>query len=153
MQIGAEYCHVYDLETAYRPYLENLLKTRDIHLGSNEGNILQVPLGKLLGSAVDVLLAGPPCPPWAGNGNHNGQRDDRARVFDTVLKWVVLFIKCCGLLFAVLENVQGFSYEFNGKESAQDKYLRILRKHAPEFCWDVCVLHLKDYLLPQSRVR
>ena len=31
--------------------------------------------------AVDVLIAGPPCPPWSVGGQRKGEKDPRAEVF------------------------------------------------------------------------
>ena len=69
------------------------------------------------------------------------------------MAWVALLIKACGLLIVVLENVLGFSFEYNGMESAVAKYLRVLREQLPEFSWETCICKAVDYMLPQTRVR
>ena len=69
---------------------------------------------------VDLLIAGPPCPPWAGNGTKSGQKDDRARVFERVLEWTVLLVKSGGLLAVALENVKGILQQMDGKPSFMD---------------------------------
>ena len=68
-----------------------------------------------LDSDMDILVSGPPCPPWAGNGNKQGLGDARAAVFIRVLEWAVLWIKSGCLIAAVLENVLGVLQNVGGK--------------------------------------
>jgi len=51
-----------------------------LHLGKKLGDLLRVPISQLQ-LPVDILMAGPPCPPWAGNGNKLCLDDSRAAVF------------------------------------------------------------------------
>ena len=46
---------------------------------------MRVPLEKLQ-TPVDLLIAGPPCPPWAGQGNKRSIADPRAKVFMNVVE-------------------------------------------------------------------
>ena len=54
-----------------------------IKLGES-GDITQIKLEDLT-VPVDVLMAGPPCPPWASNGKKCPGEDVRTRVFLAVL--------------------------------------------------------------------
>jgi hypothetical protein len=83
MQVPSDTINVYDLDEAYLPALvthlrqagmENIL----VNLGKVAGDILKVPLG-MLQVPVDFLVAGPPCPPWAAQGNKKGMKDVRAK--------------------------------------------------------------------------
>ena len=56
-----------------------------IKLGES-GDITQIKLEDLT-VPVDVLMAGPPCPPWASNGKKCPGDDVRTRVFLAVLLW------------------------------------------------------------------
>jgi hypothetical protein len=38
---------------------------------------------------TDVLVSGPPCPPFSGLGKHDGQQDERFCPFQTVVEWIV----------------------------------------------------------------
>ena len=62
-------CNVFDLEESYREALEHIFKDCPVlptlHLG-DDGNLLSVPLQDL--TVPDIVVSGPPCPPWAGHG-------------------------------------------------------------------------------------
>ena len=111
MNVAADTCCVFDLEPGYRQYLQHHLSEmgmamKDIvlNLGQKAGNLLATPLQKLKEHApIDLLCAGPPCPPWAGQGLKKSTRDPRAHVFLKILEWVVYAIHACGLLACVLE--------------------------------------------------
>lgn len=159
MDVGADSINVFDLQPGYRQCLYQHLQdmgmgfdTIKLHLGENVGNVLKHSLQNLQ-IPVDFLIAGPPCPPWAGQGNKNGLHDPRAAVFLRILEWLVYFIKCAGLLGCILENVLGITHEHAGREPVIRRFLEVLRQYCPEFDWTVDVLRAVDYCLPQSRVR
>ena len=61
---------------------------------------------------------------------------------------------CCQeRLVRLLENVLGMTHAVQGREPFMDRILRYVRLLAPEFDWVVSILHARDYLLAQSRVR
>ena len=159
MHTGAIYNNVFDLEPRYRECLTKHMTSVglelheiELHLGKTRGDLLLLPL-KNLKVPVDFLIAGPPCPPWAGNGNQKSLRDVRARVFVRVMMWVLFLVKCGGLLAVVLENVAGILQSFQGQEPAMTQFLRVLHAFIPEFAFRVDTLDLRDYLCPQGRVR
>ena len=82
-----------------------------------------------------------------------GTKDPRARVFFRILKWVLFFILCGGLMGCIIENVLGMTFLRNCFEPAIEQFLRILRTAAPEFHWSHSVLEAVQYQLPQTRVR
>ena len=160
MATGADSVLVYDLQAGYKNYLLDHLQAggmrlQDIvlNLGKKAGDLMKVPLSKL--GWADFLVSGPPCPPWAGQGKRKGLEDKhkRGHVFMRVLQWALFLIKCGGLLACVLENVLGMTHAVQGREPFMDRILRCMRLLAPEFDWAVSVLHARDYLLPQTRVR
>jgi len=51
-----------------------------LHLGKKLGDLLRKPLSQLQ-LPVDLLMASPPCGPWAGNGNRLCFHDSRAAAF------------------------------------------------------------------------
>ena len=68
--IGVKYnTNVYDVEGRYRPYLSSLIggSASALHIGDT-GDMTKVDLVDVEGA--DCLMAGPPCPPWAGNGSN-----------------------------------------------------------------------------------
>ena len=76
MQVVTEYAHVYDLQDCYTQYLQAYLHLgrEALHLGRESRDMLRVPLQSLLGTAVDMLLAGPPCPPGQDRGRRRHKR-------------------------------------------------------------------------------
>ena len=151
--------HLWDLEPGYRTYLMRHLLDMGMsatriafNLGKVCGNLLQMPLS-CLRPPLDILVAGPPCPPWAGQGMKKSTQDPRAEVFLRLLAWTVYAIKACGLLAVILENVLGITYVSNGRAPVIYAWLQILRQTCPEFEWSVEVLRLVDYLSPQTRIR
>ena len=141
-----------DYEEALTKHLQKLQRRFTLHLGKKLGNILRVPLEKSQ-LQIDLLVAGPPCPPWAGQGNKMSTADPRAKVFMKVVEWIIFFAKCAGLLLVIIENVVGINQVIGGNEPAIEKFLRILRTHVPEFTWAVDVATATDYLCPQTRTR
>ena len=102
---------------------------------------------------VDLLVVGPPCPPWAGQGCHKNLKDERANVFMEMIRWTVYFSTCGGFLMCIVENAKGIMHSYHGMESAADRFLRILHRCVPEFLWGINTRHLEDYRIPQPRMR
>ena len=135
-------CNVFDLEESYREALEQIFKDCPVlptlHLG-DDGNLLFVPLQDL--TVPDIVVSGPPCPPWAGHGKKKSILDDRSLIYTAVLRWIVHFIKAGCLQLAVVENVMGICKQWNGLPSFMDCVLETLRAECPEFEWSVDKLH------------
>ena len=149
-------CNVYDLEHRYAPHLEQnvrLAEGSSLHLGPTAGDLTRCDL-KDVERPVDVVVSGPPCPPWAGMGNRRGPLDVRSQVFIHVLQWVVALVKIGDLACACLENVKGIAQKDGSEEgSFMAKLLQVLRKEASEFAWAVHTLHARNYRLAQQRTR
>ena len=125
---------------------------KGIKLGP-EGNIMDIPL-QSLPKKVDCLMAGPPCPPFASNGNRNPKEDERTAVFYRVILWIVIFARQAGLFYALIENVQGCAAKLNGaSQSFMDILMEFFKMVLPEFVWRVDSLNAVDYGLAQSRNR
>lgn len=124
-----------------------------VSLGESAGDMTKMDL-KSLTKPVDILLAGPPCPPFASNGNRNPANDNRTHVFYSVLLWVIHFVRHAGLLYVLIENVMGAVAKLNkGKESFIDIALELLNTECPEMVWRVDSLDAADYMLAHSRSR
>ena len=161
MAVPTETINAYDLESGYRQCLVQQLTDMgmelahiDMHLklGKTAGDILRVGLESLT-LPVDMLICGPPCPPWAGQGKHLNLKDKKAKVFMRIILWIVVLAHSGGLLCVIVENVKGVLSSYAGMESAMSRFLRILRRFVPFFDWRVDTLDLRDYMFPQSRVR
>ena len=145
--------NVYDLESRYREHLQSMIgEGSPLHLGKKAGDIVPVPLSEWE-RPVHVVVSGPPCPPWAGNGNRGGADDPRAQVFLAIVLAVAAFAKCGELQAAVLENVLGIMHKQRGEESFMSKLLGLLREEVPEFIWNVETLKARQYMLAQDRTR
>ena len=76
---------VWDVDPWLKPALLKLHRSCErLHVGPIAGDILRQPCCSF-GSA-NVLVAGPPCPPWSSMGVQKSWDDPRAAVFDKVLK-------------------------------------------------------------------
>ena len=81
MQAPHDAVNVYDLETNYSETLNLQLQTAGqevirLNLGKHVGDLLKKGLLEL-DMPVDFLVAGPPCPPWAGQGCKKGRGNNR----------------------------------------------------------------------------
>ena len=104
---------------------------------------MNAPLTTLISQGlVDLVCAGPPCPPWAGQGCKKGMKDKRAQVFFRIIIWAIVLIRCRGLVALVLENVYGILTQHKGRDCAMNHFLDILKHFCPEFVFRVDTLKL-----------
>jgi len=146
--------NVYDSDDRYKEYLTQHFDgdVETLRLGKLEGDLTNVKLDQLT-SPVDLICAGPPCPPLVGNGNKKGVFDARSSVFVAVVSWMVAFIKSGSLIAPVLENVNGILHKVVGRQSFMARVLAVLQTEATAFCWDIVCMDAKDYRLAQTRGR
>ena len=146
--------NVYDLEDGYEDVIKSLAGDRitKLNLGARSGNLLNTKLEELEGP-TDFLLAGPPCPPWAGNGRKKTISDARADVFGRILEWVVFLSEFKDLKAFVLENVSGTLKEWHGEVAYMTWAADFLSTSLTNFHVQVQKLNTCDYSLPQDRVR
>ena len=143
---------VYDLESRYHRYLEDHLPPCTLHLGKEEGDVCKLE-PHMIERPVDLLISGPPCPPWAGQGNKLGRNDPRAAVFIQIVTMVVLLAKANELIATILENVKGILEVGESGQSFMESLLYILRQEVSEFWWDFQVLKAQNFGLGQQRTR
>ena len=125
---------------------------KGIDLGAEDGNLLNKPMSSLVPS--HALLAGPPCPPWANNGNKQPGWDARTKVFCRVIEWVIYLANSGCMIYVLLENVKGITHKMQQcPTSFLDKIMEILQLRCPQFAWRHDILNARDYLLPHSRNR
>ena len=154
--LGTEYqaVNIYDLEGRYEQHLRSHLGPDCVlHLGSEAGDLTKHLYSR--GSPCDILVSGPPCPPWAGQGSHAGAADVRAEVFVAVLKYCIRAGRLNALHAVVLENVKGILQKTSSGSgpSFMDSVLQEVRKALPDFDWQLAVLKAQDYKLGQQRTR
>ena len=149
--IECEARNVFDLIRHYQSYLAARFPEATLHLGKKRGNILEVGLDKL--EPVDILIMGPPCPPWSSAGKRRSDDDARATVFHRCLQWAIHFIKSTGLLVLLIENVPGILHDVEDHGNFYMLVIERLREVVPEFLFDIQVATCEDYMLPQTRKR
>ena len=117
MNIDHRSTHIFDLEHGYDSFLNFHLARAGhdftLHLGEHLGDLLRLPLERIT-PPLDLICAGPPCPPWASGGLRRTTSDSRSSVFLKVLEWVVWAVHRAGLLFCVIENVVGILHAVGG---------------------------------------
>lgn len=144
-------CHVYDLEPDYAALYDSIFGAGKYCVGPDHGDLLKIKLQDL--EVPNFLIAGPPCPPWAGNGLKRGESDARADVYGAILKWIVHWSRHPQFLGFALENVGGMAKRNQGCEAYLPRALKTLRAAVPTWIFDFVTLSLQDYKLPQSRTR
>lgn len=123
-----------------------LAQRENFHIGRDDGDILKITMKSL--APVDVILSGPPCPPWSRLGRRQELEDVRARVFERVIR-IVNKQKKTGLLLAIIENVAAIAQ--GGGECAAKVYERRLATENYHVAkW---IVNTKDCGVPQSRSR
>jgi len=78
MGVPIDSVNVYDLQAGYMETLTQHLQRAGqeiirLNLGKISGDLLRKDLLQLE-TPVDFIVAGPPCPPWAGQGNRQGRK-------------------------------------------------------------------------------
>ena len=63
------------------------------------------------------------------------QKDSRALVFETIIRWLIFMIFKLGLIGCVLENVKGVTQALGGFQPYYEKLLFALRQCVPQFHW------------------
>ena len=144
-----------NLQACLKNHLQHCgMHSQDIllHLGKLSGDLLQVALEKLE-TPVDLLVAGPPCPPWSTLGSRECNKDVRAQVFWRILIWVFYLVQCGGLLAVCIENVVGTIQRQGGRQPCMQMFLQLCRVFIPQFAWRIDKLRLMDYKVPHNRCR
>ena len=145
-------CNVFDIEERYVDFLKSHFDppADGFHVGA-DGDLTAFSAEDLrVHGPVDLLISGPPCPPWASCGKRGGTDDTRAMVFGTVLRWMVSWIQQGWLIGSVIENVMG---TMQGDDAFMVRVCNTLEIEVPAFKWEISVLQAKDYLLAQTRAR
>ena len=140
----------------------------NIHLGQPAGDILATSIHTF--PNANVLVAGPPCPPFSSCGKRLAMDDPRARPFERCIEVIVELDKRQGnsrgsrgnqdhghpLMFFLLENVLGINFKEAGSDEqpALDTLCAELRsKLGKSWLVQPMQLNAMDYGLPQSRRR
>ena len=111
---------------------------------------------------TNIVVGGPPCPPFSACGRRLAMQDSRARPFERCIEVIVELdsrrIKGQAnneLCFFVLENVPGIAFKVNqDTPSALEMLMATLRERLKER-WLISAIKVNtlDYGLPQNRER
>ena len=120
-----------------------------------DGDIMRLILANL--PIVDVLIAGPPCPPFSGIGARQCWSDCRTHPFWRTLD-IIAHLARNGLWFFIIENVEGFGYEQSDGCIPVLEVIEVLQeKLGPQassgWSLDYQTYNASDFCLPQNRPR
>ena len=120
-----------------------------------QGDITKIQHENIQGA--DILSAGPPCIPFAGNGLHEGEESVYFEAFLATLSLIVCLVKSSPhLLAALLENVFGALHWTGTDKQVPPIFFRVmmvLRAEVSEFHWGMDKLFGQHYKLGASRRR
>ena len=164
---------IWDTDSALRPGLLKLHRSSEgLHVGPVSGDILRRSPASF-GSA-NILVAGPPCPPWSSMGVRQSFDDERAEVFVKVLDVIVNQAErgfsslsapaeadnASNIFFVfLLENVEGMLKRSRedramGRPCPMEQVQEILKERLPPW-WVIDILRVETSSagLPQKRGR
>ncbi len=148
MSVGA-----YDTDRALLPVLKRVHgeAARTLHVGT-EGDILKKKVTDF--PPANVIVAGPPDPPWSSMGARGSFDDPRHHVCFKVIDVIAhQAVQKKSLLLFVLENVASMDHKKKGEETrASDIIARKLRQALPN-SWTISkwAVNTSNFGLPQSR--
>eukprot|EP00927_Polykrikos_kofoidii_P036382 TRINITY_DN30719_c1_g2_i1.p1 TRINITY_DN30719_c1_g2~~TRINITY_DN30719_c1_g2_i1.p1 ORF type:complete len:1204 (-),score=195.44 TRINITY_DN30719_c1_g2_i1:22-3633(-) len=123
--------------------------------GPETGDLMKQSLDSF--PSVDLLIAGPPCPPWSCYGRRAGRDDPRAHVFWRTIELIGVLARrpeAESLKVFVLENVKGIlGYDAHHRRGIDEVLERLHSTLQGEFAVVVLKVNTRDYSLPQNRPR
>ena len=138
-----------------------------VHLGKRAGDILTTDLANF--PSANILVAGPPCPPFSSCGKRRLWEDPRGRPFERCVEVITELDSRCPmvgvdgqpghrdeLMFFLLENVAGITHVPSGAvQSPLDTLLLDMRRQLRPAGWLVqyVTANALHYGLPQNRPR
>ena len=147
-----------DLAPIFRTVHGNL--DNKVHLGKTRGDIMETSLASF--PCANILVGGPPCPPFSSCGRRLAMADTRARPFERCIEVICELDNRRRkgkarreLMFFVLENVAGITHKVSrDKPSPLDMLLATLRERLKEQ-WLISAIRVNtvDYGLPHNRER
>jgi len=114
------------------------------------GNILHHDISTW--PVADLIISGPPCPPWSTIGTSRGRGDDREAVFAKVTELLVNQGQRGAAAF-VIEMVPGMLHVPAGRaQSPWQEWIAHLSSQCPH--WDIRAWHMNSsWFVPQERAR
>ena len=153
---GLDVVHAFDVDSELVPALQALHGRQAVE-GWNiglDGNILLADEKQW--QDVDLIISGPPCPPWSSIGQRRSEADARAKVFRKVILAIKEQAGRGVLLGFIIEMVPGMAHarRFSGlgEQSYYEQWMKEMKTDLPNFYICDWVMQSADYL-PQHRER
>lgn len=142
----------FDIDDDLRPALHAIHgESRHVHLG-NDGDIMNRAAAEF--PDAEIVIAGPPCPPFSMLGKRGSFGDPRAAVFWKCIDVLTSLCERGDLMVFVLENVAGITKRPAGAEEAPVKtIIRELNKAMPQMQVEMLLVNTTSFGLPHSRPR
>ena len=116
------------------------------------GDVMNLEINAL--PVVDVIVAGPPCPPWSAIGSKRSWNDNRSHPFWRTIDIISHQATKGTLRFFILENVGGFTHRRKDGSVPLKDVLALLNDVLPKrWTVDYHLYNTKDFGLPQNRQR
>ena len=159
---GIHISHAYDIDTDLIPALL-AVHGREVAakfcIGPVVGDLLRLDVSSL--EDVDIVISGPPCPPWSAIRLLGGQQDVRSRVFTRVSDVIIKQSRRVSLMCFIVEMVPGIAHEtsrraptglVNERGNFYENWLQELHREMPSFRVCSWLMQTSEYL-PQNRQR
>ena len=118
------------------------------HIG-RAGDVTKVGVRSL--PDADLLVSGPPCPPFSAIGKGGLFSDPRSKVLMAVLRWICHLARK-SLRFFVIENMMGMLRRSkDGRQSAADRVMQRLKSDLED--WHIECLRMDSACTAQHRKR
>ena len=147
-----------DLAPIYRTVYGKL--DAKVNLGCSRGDIMKTSLASF--PCANIVVGGPPCPPFSACGQRLAMQDSRSRPFERCIDVICELDRrrekrqaTSELCFFTLENVPGICHKpKTGNPSALDMLLATLRERLKQQ-WLISAIKINtlEYGLPQNRER
>ena len=130
------------------------------NLGPDRGDIMTTSLASF--PCANIVVGGPPCPPFSACGRRLAMQDSRARPFERCIEVICELDNrrrkghaTKELCFFILENVAGITFKNKaGTPTALDSLLGTLRDRLKErWLISAITVNTLNYGLPQNRTR
>ena len=153
---GVDVIHAFDVDQDLIPALQALHGRQAVerwNIGP-DGNMLLVDVTRW--EDVDLIVSGPPCPPWSSIGQRRAEEDERAQIFEQVTAAIKEQARRGVLLGFLIEMVPGMAHSRSstglGGPSYYEQWMQEIQRDMPDFYVVDWVMQSADYL-PQHRER
>ena len=153
---GVDVIHACDVDLELIPALQALHGRQAVerwNIGP-DGNLILMDVRRW--EDVDLIISGPPCPPWSSIGQRGSAEDVRARIFERVIEAIKEQARRGVLIGFVIEMVVGMAHSRRstglGGPSYHSQWIQEIQNDMPYFYVCTWKMQSADYV-PQHRER